>query len=93
VVAQGVLERRRGLILLAVADQHMRVEVDHQRVDALAAGDSRPGERPPGGFRAPRPPRGPAARAPATADSRRSSSASNSRQQVESDATGPNSAG
>jgi hypothetical protein len=41
VVAEGVLERRRGLLLLAVTDQHVRVQVDHQRVQPGRAG--RPG--------------------------------------------------
>jgi hypothetical protein len=40
VVAEGVLERRRGLFLLAVADQHVRIHVDHQRVQPGTAGDS-----------------------------------------------------
>jgi hypothetical protein len=32
VTAEGVLERRRGLLLLRMAYQHVRVEVDHQRL-------------------------------------------------------------
>ena len=40
VVAEGVLERRRGMFFLAVADQHVRIHVDHQRVQPGTAGDS-----------------------------------------------------
>ena len=49
-VAEGVLERRRGLLLLQVADQHVRVEVDDQHVDPSGARDPRSRERPPGGL-------------------------------------------
>lgn len=42
--AEGVLERRRGVLLLGVADQHMCIEVDHHRFHARTAGGPRPAE-------------------------------------------------
>ena len=90
-VADSVLERRRGLLLLRVADQHVRVEVDHQRVHAVGAGHSGAAETLAGGLRAllPHHLAGPRPRTPTTA-SRRWSRPSSSRQHVLSEATGPN---
>lgn len=55
VVAEGMLERRRGLLLLGVADQDVRIKVDHQRLDPSRAGDPRPRKSPAGGLDALRP--------------------------------------
>ena len=89
-----MLERRRGLFLLGVANEHMRVQVDNQRVQARAAGHPGSGESGTGALGALRPGHLPSRRAaPTTAASRRSSSVFSSRRHVESDATGPNNTG
>ena len=85
-------ERRRGLILLAVADHDPRIQVDHQPAQ-LASGRARRRERLPRELGALRPHHLPRpARADATAPNPAVSSRSNSRQHVESDATAPNNA-
>jgi hypothetical protein len=53
--AKGVLERRRGLLLLRVAHHDVPVQVDHQRLYTGGAGDPRRPERGPGGLGALRP--------------------------------------
>jgi hypothetical protein len=55
VVAERVLERGCCLLFLAVADQHVRVQVDHQRLESGRACDSRVIERGAGRFGALRP--------------------------------------
>ncbi len=55
VVAEGVLERRRGLFLLGVADQHVCIQVNDQHIQPGGAGDPRRPERATGGLGALRP--------------------------------------
>ena len=90
VITEGLLERRRRLLLLAVTDHHRGAETDHQSRQ-LAPGCVR-GRRPARSARCAHTTSRAAARANAIARNGGVSSRSSSRRHVESDATAPNNA-